>query len=55
MADDVSRLYGRVVLHEPLAEVSRKPEDLLEVGAVVQSVLGDLNLYVRRAVIVASL
>ena len=54
VADDVSRLYGRVVLHEALAEVGRKPEGLLEVGAVVQRVLADLYLYVRRLIVITS-
>ena len=35
VADDVFRLDSRIILHEPLAEVSCKPEGILEVGAVV--------------------
>ena len=54
VADDVFRLDSRIILHEPLAEVSCKPEGILEVGAVVQRVLGYLYLNVRRAVIVAA-
>ena len=54
MADDVFRLDSRIILHEPLAEVSCKPEGILEVGAVVQRVLRDLNLYVCRGVVVAA-
>ena len=55
VADDVSRLYGRVVLHEPLTELHRKCKCTLEVLAVRKTVLRYLYLNVRRAVIIASL
>ena len=46
--------YRWVVLHEALTELYGKPEGLLEVGAVVQRVLGYFYLDIRRSVVVAS-
>ena len=42
--------FPDIAILPALAELYGKPEGLLEVGAVVQRVLRDLNLYVCRGV-----
>lgn len=55
VADDVLRANGRIVLHQPFAKVSGKPESFLEILPVVQRVLGYLYLDIRRIIVVTSL
>ena len=55
VADDVLRLNGGIVLHEPLTQLRSKPERLLKVLLIREPVLANLYLYVSRAVIIAAL